>query len=106
MRTKIEASWVVGNNGKSHTLIRDGVVIYGDNRIIHVGKTFDGDVDQTLDATGKLVCPGFIDTHVHAGHRATHRLIPDTGRPFYFGQPFLEISVPKEGQTVRGDRAT
>jgi 5-methylthioadenosine/S-adenosylhomocysteine deaminase len=106
MRTKIEASWVVGNNGKSHTLIRDGVVIYEDNRIIHVGKTFDGDVDQTLDATGKLVCFGFIDTHVHAGHRATHRLITDTGRPFYFGQPFLEISVPKEGQTVRGDRAT
>ena len=103
MRTKIEASWIVGNNGKSHTLIRDGVVVYEDNRIIHVGKTFDGDGDRTLDATGKLVCPGFVDTHVHAGHRATHRLITDTGRPFYFGQPFLEISVPKEGQTVRGD---
>ncbi len=103
MRTKIDASWIVGNNGTTHTLIRDGVVVFEDNRIIHVGKTFDSDVDRTLSAAGKLVCPGFIDTHVHAGHRATHRLITDTGRPFYFGQPFLEISVPKQGAVVRGD---
>ena len=51
----------------------------------------------------KLVCPGFIDTHVHSGHRASHRLISDTGRPLYFGQPFLEISVPKQGRIVSGD---
>jgi len=30
-------------------------------------------------------------------------LITDTGRPLYFGQPFLEISVPKEGRVVSGD---
>src|SRR5262245_27882982 len=46
---------------------------------------------------------GFIDTHVHSGHRASHRLITDTGRPMYYGQPFLEISVPKEGKVVKGD---
>src|SRR5262249_40887816 len=32
-----------------------------------------------------------------------HRLITDTGRPDYFGQPFLEISVPREGTRVGGD---
>ncbi len=47
--------------------------------------------------------PDFIDTHVHSGHRASHRLITDTGRPMFYGQPFLEISVPKEGKVVRGD---
>jgi len=45
----------------------------------------------------------FIDTHVHSGHRASHRLITDTGRAMYYGQPFLEISVPKEGKVVQGD---
>ena len=40
------------------------------------------------------------------GHRASHRLITDTGRPMYYGQPFLEISVPKEGkQVVKATRA-
>ncbi len=36
-------------------------------------------------------------------NRASHRLISDAGRPLYFGQPFLEISVPKEGRVVSGD---
>ena len=103
MRTKINATWIVGHDAGHHRLIHDGVVVYEGNKIIHVGKNFDGHVDATIDATGKLVAPGFIDTHVHTGHRATHRLITDTGRPMYFGQPFLEISVPKEGAVVKGD---
>jgi 5-methylthioadenosine/S-adenosylhomocysteine deaminase len=103
MRTMIKAQWIVANDGQRHTLLRDGVVVYEGRNIIHVGKTFDGRVDKTIDAGAKLVCPGFIDTHVHSGHRASHRLITDSGRPLYFGQPFLEISVPKEGKTVSGD---
>ncbi|MGI9305232.1 MAG: chlorohydrolase family protein [Gammaproteobacteria bacterium] len=103
MRTRIDASWVVGHEKGQHTLVRDGVVVYEDDKIIHVGKHFEGEVDKTVDAGGKLVAPGFIDTHVHSGHRASHRLISDTGRPMYYGQPFLEISVPKEGSVVKGD---
>src|SRR5262245_8625729 len=103
MRTKIVATWIVGHEKGHHTLIRDGELVYDGNRIVHVGKGFPGEVDSTIDASGKLVAPGFIDTHVHSGHRASHRLITDTGRPMYYGQPFLEISVPKEGQVVKGD---
>jgi 5-methylthioadenosine/S-adenosylhomocysteine deaminase len=40
---------------------------------------------------------------VHSGHRASHRLISDVGRPDYFGQPFFEISVPRAGTRVGGD---
>lgn len=103
MRTAITASWIVAHEAGRHRLIRDGVLVYEGNTILHVGKNFDGLVDKTIDATGKLVAPGFIDTHVHSGHRASHRLISDTGRPMYYGQPFLEISVPKEGAVVKGD---
>jgi 5-methylthioadenosine/S-adenosylhomocysteine deaminase len=103
MRTLIKAQWIVSNDGHGHRLLRDGVVVFEGKHIIHVGKAFEGSVDRTIDAGSKLVCPGFIDTHVHSGHRASHRLITDTGRPLYFGQPFLEISVPKEGRVVSGD---
>ncbi|MCC7016980.1 MAG: amidohydrolase family protein [Rhodospirillales bacterium] len=103
MRVKIQGGWIVGHAKGEHTLIRDGVVVFEGARILHVGKAFDGRADRTIDAKGKLVAPGFIDTHVHSGHRASHRLIADAGRPEYFGQPFLEISVPKEGKTVTGD---
>jgi cytosine/adenosine deaminase-related metal-dependent hydrolase len=79
------------------------VLVFEDDRIVHVGQRFDGRADREIDARGKLVIPGFIDTHVHSGHRASHRLITDTGRPDYFGQPFLDISVPREGTRVGGD---
>jgi 5-methylthioadenosine/S-adenosylhomocysteine deaminase len=103
MRTRIAATWIVAYERGKHALLRDGEVVFEGNSIIHVGKAFDGDVDRTIDATGKLVAPGFIDTHVHSGHRASHRLITDTGRPMYYGQPFLEISVPLQGKVVQGD---
>jgi len=103
MRTKIEATWIVGHERGQHTLLRDAEVVFDGNRILHVGRGFEGRVDRVIDAKGKLVSPGFLDTHVHSGHRASHRLITDTGRPMYYGQPFLEISVPKEGKVVKGD---
>ena len=103
MRTLIRGGWVVGFAGRGHTLVPDGVVVYEDDRLVHVGRRFDGRVDAEIDARGRLVCPGFIDTHVHSGHRASHRLITDTGRPDFFGQPFLEITVPREGTRVGGD---
>ena len=36
MRTLIRGGWVVGFGGVTHTLIRNGVVVYEGNRIIHV----------------------------------------------------------------------
>ena len=71
--------------------------------MLFVGERFEGAVDREIDARDKLVAPGFIDTHVHSGHRASHRLISDIGRGDYFGQPFLEISVAREGTRVGGD---
>ena len=101
MRTAINASWIVGYENGAHTLIRDGTLVYEDNRIIHVGRGFDGRVDRTIEARERLVAPGFIDTHVHSGHRASHRLITDTGRPMYFGQPFLEIRSRASATSAR-----
>src|SRR6186713_2353199 len=103
MRTKIAATWIAAHERGKHVLIRDGEVVFEGNKLLHVGKGFEGRVDRTIDATGKLVAPGFIDTHVHSGHRASHRLITDEGRGDYFGQPFFEISVPKEGTRIQGD---
>jgi 5-methylthioadenosine/S-adenosylhomocysteine deaminase len=103
MRTQINAAWIVAHHNGAHTLIRNGTLVYEGSRIIHVGHDFDGRIDRTIAAADRLVAPGFIDTHVHAGHRASHRLISDAGRPMYFGQPFLEISVPRESTKVIGD---
>jgi cytosine/adenosine deaminase-related metal-dependent hydrolase len=103
MKTLVRGGWVVSYKGGAHCMDRDFEVAYEGDDIIYVGPRFEGKADAVIDATGKLVCPGFIDTHVHTGHRASHRLITDAGRGEFFGQPFLEISVPKEGTRIDGD---
>src|SRR6516225_8976064 len=103
MRTKIRCGWLVGYADGGHVLWRDAELVYESTQIIFVGERFEGAADRVIDAGEKLVIPGFIDTHVHSGHRASHRLITDVGRPDYFGQPFFEISVPKAGTRVGGD---
>ncbi len=103
MRTSIRGGWVVGHKAGQHTMDQNHEVVFEGDAIVYVGPRFEGQADRVIDAKGKLVAPGFIDTHVHSGHRASHRLISDAGRGDYFGQPFLEISVPKEGTRVEGD---
>src|SRR6516162_1667345 len=103
MRTRINGGWIVGHANGQHTLWRDAQLVFENNTILFVGNRFEADVDREIDARDKMVAPGFIDTHVHSGHRASHRLISDIGRGDYFGQPFLEISVARRGTRVGGD---
>ena len=47
MRTLIQGGWVVGFDGRSHQLFRDGTLVFEDNTIVHVGPRFEGQVDRT-----------------------------------------------------------
>lgn len=103
-RTRINGGWVVGFNGKEHRIIRNGVVVYENDRIVHVGFGYDGPADEVIDATGQIVVPGFINMHLHAGHAGQGRIISDHGRPEFFGAGYLNYSSPKKerlGQTPR-----
>ena len=59
-------------------LIKDGAVIIHDDKIVAVGTTEEldkqiNDEYEVIDATGKTVMPGFVDSHTHfifGGYRA------------------------------------
>lgn len=60
------ADFVIGFDGTDHVIIRNGQVVYEDERIIHVGKDFAGTVDRTLDYGRAVISPGFIDLNALA----------------------------------------
>jgi 5-methylthioadenosine/S-adenosylhomocysteine deaminase len=78
VRTTIHGGWVVGYdaNANSHYLLEEGTVVIDGAKIAYVGTDDAGRVDRTIDARGKLVSPGFVNTHVHAGIEGTSRSAP------------------------------
>ena len=50
-------------------LIPDGAIAIADGQIVAVGPSADLQADytagETIDASGKVVCPGFVDPHTH-----------------------------------------
>ena len=72
MISLIKGSWVVGYDGERHRLITDGEVVYEDDRVIYVGRNYEGSPDRVIDARGKLVSPGFINIHAVTSICITH----------------------------------
>jgi cytosine/adenosine deaminase-related metal-dependent hydrolase len=62
MRTKIKGRYVIGFDA-GHKIIPGGEVVYSDDKILYVGRNFQEPVDRTIDATGCLVSPGFVNLH-------------------------------------------
>ena len=77
-------SKIIGGIFMSKILIKNGTVIDGSRsarfqadvlvegeRIVKIGK-IDEAADRVIDATGKIVAPGFIDTHSHSDRSEEH----------------------------------
>jgi len=80
-------------------LLRDGVVVVEGERIVHVGRTYDQPVDETVDARDRVLTPGLITTHAHiAGSPLDPLVIEDRGNPqFWYSGLFEMLPVRKRG---------
>lgn len=80
------ADWVITMDGERR-IITDGAVAIDDDRIAAVGKTADlaGNLTaaKEIDARGKLVMPGLIDTHVHNTQQLGRGLADDCDIPVH-----------------------
>ena len=98
MKTLIQGGFVVGFNGKGHEILKDGVVVFENDRILHVGKQYADPVDRRIDARGCLVSPGFVDTHLHSGGNASDYLLSDSSKLDFFATNYLAHGGPtREG---------
>lgn len=82
---------IVAFDGSNHRYLRDGVLAVAGDKIVHVGKNFDGVATRTIDANGKLVIPGMISTHAHVGAHEGARLLLDAGRRDFVRSGFLHF---------------
>jgi cytosine/adenosine deaminase-related metal-dependent hydrolase len=106
-RTAIRAGWIVAFDGRGHRLLRDGVVVVEGDRIVHVGPTFDGTADATIDARDRVLTPGLISTHAHIGGSPLDRsFIEDRGNPqFWYSGLFEMLPVRGDAQDEEAGRA-
>ena len=65
MRTLIENGTVIAWDGGRHHALEPGVLVFEGNEIVHVGADYDGPAETVIDATGRLVIPGFVNSHLH-----------------------------------------
>lgn len=91
--TLINGTWIVTHEKGGHRVLADGVVVIRGNRIVHVGKDWQGEADIHIDGAGKLICPGFVSLHCHAYSHLGDRLVIDGGRRDLLRTGFLNYAA-------------
>jgi 5-methylthioadenosine/S-adenosylhomocysteine deaminase len=98
MKTLIEGGWVVAHNGQSHEVHERGSVVIDNDTVVHAGGRHTGAVDQTISARGKLVSPGFINTHVHTAGAGGDYLLLDMAKNDYRTANYMSFAAPLKGK--------
>ena len=98
MRTVIEGGWVVAWNGRGHEVHEEGSVVFEGDRIVHAGGPWSGPADARIAARGKLVSPGFINTHVHTAGNGGDYLLLDMAKNDYRTSNYMSFAAPLKGK--------
>jgi cytosine/adenosine deaminase-related metal-dependent hydrolase len=67
MKIGLEGGFIIAFDGIEHRLLRDGIVVFDGDTIVHVGKSYSGSIDRIIDAGKRLVIPGLVNIHSHFG---------------------------------------
>src|ERR687893_2001166 len=108
-RRRIDASHVIAFQDGGHRYLRDGVVVTDGSDIIHVGPhgSWGQPVEETIDARGMVVTPGFINTHTHLYESPLDKSFVEDrgGRQFYGSGLFEYLPTRSAAADEKGHRA-
>jgi 5-methylthioadenosine/S-adenosylhomocysteine deaminase len=105
--TLYRAGWIVAFQDGEHRILRDGCLVVDDDRITHVGPSYDAPVDRTVDLPDRIITPGFINTHAHLDESPIDKSVQeDVGNRQFWLTGLIEI-LPTEmaGLDEEGARA-
>jgi len=107
MTIRIDGGTVVGWSGTGHELIAEGSVLIDGDTISYAGRDRTKPADRVINAAGKLICPGFINLHVHSQLNVGDYLITDATKRdylsanyFVFGAPVKDKAAPPPPEAV------
>src|SRR3989304_7853276 len=107
MTIRIDGGTVGGWSGTHHEPVPEGSVLIDGETISYVGTDRTRRADRIIDAAGKLVCPGFINLHVHSQLNVGDYLLTDATKTdylsanyFVFGAPVKEKMTPPPPPSV------
>ncbi|HBF5830727.1 TPA: D-aminoacylase [Clostridioides difficile] len=63
MRTLIKHGLIVDGN---KTTAYEGDILIENEKILKISQDLNEEADKVIDAKGRVICPGFIDTHSHS----------------------------------------
>lgn len=97
MRRLIRAAHIVAFQNGRHVHLRDGIVVTEGTRILHVGPSFEGDVDAEIDLGPGIVTPGLINTHAHLTSSPLDKsFVEDRGPRQFFLSGLFEFLPARE----------
>ena len=94
MSIRVDGGTVVGWSGTSHELIPNGSVFIEGDSIKSVGTDKSQQADRVIDASGKLVCPGFVNLHVHSQLNVGDYLLTDVTKKDYLAANWFVFGAP------------
>jgi 5-methylthioadenosine/S-adenosylhomocysteine deaminase len=111
MSIRIDGGVVIGWSGSGHEIVENGSVLIEGGEIKSVGAERAA-ADRVIDAAGKLICPGFINLHVHSQLNVGDYLLTDVTKKdylaanwFVFGAPLKEkVETPPAPAVALGRR--
>jgi 5-methylthioadenosine/S-adenosylhomocysteine deaminase len=98
MKLRIDGGVVVGWSGTGHEIIRDGSVLIEGTEIRAIGTDRSQPAERVIDAAGKIVCPGFINLHVHSQLNVGDYLLTDVTKKDYLAANWFVFGAPLKEQ--------
>jgi cytosine/adenosine deaminase-related metal-dependent hydrolase len=84
MKALLLRNGIVIDTDPAPTVLGNADVLIEDGRIAAIGPALSAPANtEIIDATGKLVLPGFVDTHRHTWQTGIRAILPDATLPAY-----------------------
>src|SRR4030095_2971220 len=100
MSIRIDGGTAVGWSGMSHELIPNGSLLIEGDSITYVGTDNSRAADRVSDASGKLVCPGFVNLHVHSQLNVGDYLLADVTKKDYLAANYFVFGAAVKEQAA------